>query len=66
MAYGNSQARGIRAVAADLQHSHSKMGSEPSLRLYTIAYGNAGSLTHLNKARDGTCNFIDTSQIYYC
>ena len=33
MAYGSSQARGgIRAVAADLLHSHSKTGSEPNLQ----------------------------------
>ena len=33
MAYGISQARGrIRAVAADLCHSHSSVGSEPCLR----------------------------------
>ena len=32
MAYGGSQSRGlIRAVAADLGHSHSNVGSEPHL-----------------------------------
>ena len=32
-AYGGSQARGrIRAVAADLSHSHSNIGSEPRLQ----------------------------------
>ena len=33
VAYGSSQARGlIRAVASSLHHSHSNMGSKPSLR----------------------------------
>ena len=42
-----SLARGlIRAVAAGLRQSHSNEGSEPSLRPYTTAHGNAGSLTH--------------------
>ena len=42
-AYGGSQARGlIRAVAAGLHHSHSKV--EPVT--YTTAHGNVGSLTH--------------------
>ena len=33
MAYGNSQVMGlIGVIAAGLHHSHSKVGSEPSLR----------------------------------
>lgn len=34
--------------------------------IYTIAHGNAGSLTHLSGARDQNHNFIDTSQVRYC
>ena len=50
-AYGGSQARGwIRATAASLHHSHSNVGSKPSLQpTYTTAQGNAGSLTHLTR-----------------
>ena len=45
--YGGSQARGqIGAEAASLHLSHSDTGSEPCLSAtYTIARGNAGSLT---------------------
>ena len=48
MAYGGSQARGlIRAIAANLCHSHSNAGYEPAVSwIYIIAHGNAGSLTH--------------------
>ena len=43
-AYGSSQARGrIGAVATDLHHSHSLVGSELSR---VIAHGNTRSLTH--------------------
>ena len=45
VAYGVSQARGwIRAVAASLHHSHSRIQAE-SLT-YTTAHGSTGSLTH--------------------
>ena len=47
-AYGGSQARGgIRAVAADLCHSHSNARSKPESATYTVAQGNARSLTCL-------------------
>ena len=36
----------IRATAAGLHHSHGNVGSELHLLSYTIAHGNAGSLTH--------------------
>ena len=47
MAYGDSQARRqIAAVTASLHHSHSNVGSKPSLWPNTTAHRNAGSLTH--------------------
>ena len=47
MACGSSQARSqIRAAATSLHHSHSNMGSEPSVRPNTTAYSKDGSLTH--------------------
>ena len=36
----------IRAVAAGLHHSLSNTGSKPPSVTYTIAHGNARSLTH--------------------
>ena len=46
-AYGSFQARGwIGAAAALHSHSHSHAGSEPCLRSYTTAHGNARSLIH--------------------
>ena len=45
-AYGNSQARGIGAVATGLCHSHCNAGSELLLATYPTAHGNAGCLTH--------------------
>ena len=46
-AYRSSQARGlIGAVAASLRHSHSQCQIRASSATYTIAHGNAGSLTH--------------------
>ena len=45
--YGGSQASGtIGAVTTSLCQSHSNAGSEPRLRPYTTALGNAGPLTH--------------------
>ena len=45
-AYRGSQARDpIGAVAASLHHSHRNSGSEPCSATYTIAHGNAKSLT---------------------
>ena len=44
--YGGSQASGtIGAVTTSLCQSHSNAGSEPRLRPYTTALGNAGPLT---------------------
>ena len=46
-ACGGSQARGlIEAVATNLHQSHSNTGSEAMSATYTIAHGNARSLTH--------------------
>ena len=47
VAYGGSQARGqIRALAASLRYSHSNVGSELRVQIYTTAHGNARSRTH--------------------
>ena len=54
-AYGGSQARGpIRAVAANLHHSHSNAVSKPCLQP-----------TPLSKARDQTCVLMNASQIRF-
>ena len=46
-AYGSSQARGwIGAVAVSLSHSHSQSQIWVTSATYTIAHGNARSLTH--------------------
>ena len=45
--HGSSQPRGqIRAASASPHHSHSRLGSKPVSATYTMAHGNAGSLTH--------------------
>ena len=31
---------------------------------YTTAHSNAGSFNPLSEARDGTCTFMDTSQLH--
>ena len=46
MAYGGSQARGIRATAAGLQPQPQQLGIQVVSVTYTTAQGNAGSLTH--------------------
>ena len=66
MAHGGSQARGpIGAVAVGLHQSHSNR-IQASSATYTTAHGNAGSLTQLSEARDGTHVPRDTSQVHYC
>ena len=58
----SSQARGqIRIAAAALHHSHSNAGSEP--RLQPIPQLTATPDPQPNEARDGTCIFMDTSQV---
>ena len=53
VAYGNSQARGqIGAAAANLHHSHSKVGSEPHLRPTLQLVATPGPKLPLSKARD--------------
>ena len=45
--YEASKARGrIGAIAASLHHIHSSVGFRATYATYTIAHGNAGSLTH--------------------
>ena len=46
--YGGSQARGIRAVAADLRpmSEPQQRGIQAASATYTTAYGNTVSLTH--------------------
>ena len=47
VAYGSSQARGrIRTTDASLHQSHSKARIQAASATYTIAHGNARSLTH--------------------
>ena len=56
-AYGGFQARGrIRAVTADLHHSHSNAGSEPCLHP-------TPQLTTRSKARNWTRNLMVPSQV---
>jgi len=64
-AYGGSQARGwIGAAAASLYHSHSNTRFEP--RLWpTPQLMPLPNVNPLSKARDGSCIFMDTSQIHF-
>ena len=63
-ACGVSQARGrIGAVATGLHHSHSNLGSEPSLQ--PTVQLTATSFNSLSKARDRTCVLMDASQIHF-
>ena len=65
MAYEDSQARGqIGAVAINLRHSHSNLGSDlclwPTPQLMAML-----TLNPLNEARDRTCIVMDTSWVLY-
>jgi len=62
-AYGSSQARGrIGATAAGLHHSHSNVGSELQLWLHHSSQQHQIP-NPLNKARDQTHIFMDTSWV---
>ena len=64
--YGGSQARGrIRAVATRLHQSHSNADPSCVCNLHHSSQ-QCWILNPMNKARDQTFTFMDTSRVWYC
>ena len=62
---GSSQARGgNRAAAARLHHSQGNTGTKTTASTYSAALWQCRIHTPLSKARDWTCNLMDSSQIH--
>ena len=66
MLYGGSQASGrIRGAAADLHDSHSHSNSDLSCICDPHHSSQQCQFNPVSKAKDQTCNLMDTSQILF-